>query len=125
MTNKVMMGFWRFMINVPSSIGKKKVLQAKEKFEKELGFMTAEHRLVHHFVVRELPYAGEPLAPAFVADKLGLALDRVNVILDDLEKHMTFLFRNSQGQVVWAYPVTVDITPHHLTFHTGEQLYAA
>jgi len=38
---------------------------------------------------------------------------------------MTFLFRNKEGEVVWAYPVTVDKTPHHLTFSTGEQLYAA
>ncbi|OGO41196.1 MAG: hypothetical protein A2Z04_05735 [Chloroflexi bacterium RBG_16_57_9] len=27
--------------------------------------------------------------------------------------------------VVWAYPVTVARTPHHLTFSTGEQVYAA
>jgi hypothetical protein len=125
MKNKLMIGFWRCMLTVPSSLWKKRILQAKKKFETELGFMSAEHRLVHHFVVRQLPYVGKPLAPAFVADKLGLAIDRVNVILDDLEKHMTFLFRNRQGEVVWAYPVTVEATPHHLTFHTGEQLYAA
>jgi hypothetical protein len=49
----------------------------------------------------------------------------VNTILDDLEKKLTFLFRNEEGAVAWAYPVTVDKTPHHLTFSTGEQLYAA
>ena len=30
-----------------------------------------------------------------------------------------------QGAVTWAYPVTVDQTPHHLTFNTGEKIYAA
>jgi hypothetical protein len=49
----------------------------------------------------------------------------VNAILDELEKHMTFLFRDEQGAVAWAYPVTVDRTPHHVTFDTGEQVYAA
>ncbi len=47
------------------------------------------------------------------------------VVLDDLEKHMTFLFRNKGGEVTWAYPVTVDKTPNHLTFSSGEQIYAA
>jgi hypothetical protein len=49
----------------------------------------------------------------------------VNAILDDLEKHMTFLFRNQAGEVVWAYPVTVEKTPHRVTFDTGETIYAA
>ena len=60
-----------------------------------------------------------------IADKLNLPVDRVNIILEDLEKHLTFLFRNEQGAVAWAYPVTTDTTPHHVTFSTGEQLHAA
>ena len=38
---------------------------------------------------------------------------------------MTFLFRNSQGAVTWAYPVTVEPTPHRVAFSTGEEVYAA
>jgi len=49
----------------------------------------------------------------------------VNTILEDLERHMTFLFRNDDGAVIWAYPVTVDRTPHHVKLSTGEQVYAA
>jgi len=113
------------MVNVPSFLWKKQIFQAKKKFETELAFMSEEHRLVHHFVVKELPYVGKPLPPDFVANKLGLAIDRVNIILDDMEQHMTFIFRNSRKEVVWAYPVTVEITPHHLTFDSGEELYAA
>ena len=45
--------------------------------------------------------------------------------LDDLEKHMTFLFRDEQGAVEWAYPVTVAQTPHRLTFSSGERVNAA
>jgi hypothetical protein len=88
-------------------------------------FMTEEHRRVHHFVVRELPITGKPLTPEFIAGKLGLPHGRVVFLLSDLEKHKTFLFRNTQGAVTWAYPVTVDKTPHHLTFNSGEQVYAA
>lgn len=90
-----------------------------------LAFMTDEHHRVRNFVVRELPRVGAPLTPEFIAGALALSLARVKVILDELEKHMTFLFRNEAGAVAWAYPVTVDPTPHRITFGTGESLYAA
>jgi len=38
---------------------------------------------------------------------------------------MTYLYRNARGEVTWAYPVTVDHTPHRVTFSSGEQIYAA
>ena len=81
--------------------------------------------MIHHFVVRELPYIGKPLAPESIATRLELSADRVKDALDHLEKRMTFLYRNKNGEVVWAYPVTVEKTPHKITFSTGEQLYAA
>jgi hypothetical protein len=87
--------------------------------------MTEEHHRIRNFVVTELPRAGEPLSPEFIAQALKLPLDQVVGILDDLEKHMSFLFRNEQGAVEWAYPVTVDQTPHRMTFSTGERVNAA
>jgi hypothetical protein len=93
--------------------------------EAGLAFMTQEHHRVRNFAVRELPRIGSPLAPEFIAESLNLTVTRTKVILDELEKHMTFLFRNEQGAVAWAYPVTVDPTPHRTHFSTGESLYAA
>ena len=87
--------------------------------------MSEEHHLVRYFVVRELLRIGEPMQPEFISQKLKLPLARINAILDELEKNLLFLVRNEQGAVSWAYPVTVDNTPHELTFSTGEQLYAA
>jgi hypothetical protein len=87
--------------------------------------MSPEHHAVRNFAVTELPRAGQPLAPETIARRLDLPLEQVNAILADLEKHMTFLFRNEQGAVAWAYPVTVEPTPHRVTFSSGEKLYAA
>jgi hypothetical protein len=87
--------------------------------------MSEEHHLVRYFVVRELPHAGQPLQPEFISRELNLPLTQVNTILDELERNLFFLVRNEQGAVSWAYPVTVDQTPHELTFSTGERLYAA
>jgi len=125
MSKKLKLGLWRYIINVPPFLWEKQISKAKRRFETEYGFLSKEHHSVHHFVVRELPYVGKPLSPELIADKLGIPMDRVRTILDDLEKGMTFLFRNNNGEVVWAYPVTVDKTPHHVSFNTGEELYAA
>jgi hypothetical protein len=125
MKNTLMLGLWRYMIKVPPFLWEKQILGAKKKFEAELGFMTAEHRAVHHCAVRELPAAGRPLSPGSIAKMTDLPVDRVIALLEELEEHMTFLFRNAQGEVVWAYPVTVDRTPHRVTFNSGERLYAA
>jgi hypothetical protein len=60
-----------------------------------------------------------------IARGLGLPLGRVQEILDELERNMRFLYRGDGENVTWAYPVTIDRTPHHAAFSTGEQTYAA
>lgn len=125
MKNKLMMGFWKFIIDVPPFLWEKQIGKGKKKFAAHLAFMSPEHRRAHHYIVRELPYAGKPLSPEAIAHALNIPVERTVSILDDLESHMTFIFRNKEGAVVWAYPVTVEQTPHHVTFHTGEELHAA
>jgi hypothetical protein len=87
--------------------------------------MSEAHRQVRYFVVRELPRIGKPIPPELIARQLRLPLTQVNHILDDLEKNLFFLVRDERGAVSWAFPITVDATPHSLTFSAGEQLYAA
>jgi hypothetical protein len=118
--DNLLLGVWRYLLPVPRPIW-----QSQVRGDVELDFMSGEHHNVRDFVVLELPRVGRPLTPEFIAQELNLSLPRVAGILDDLEAHMTFLFRNEQGAVAWAYPVTADRTPHHVTFSTGEQIYAA
>jgi hypothetical protein len=125
MKNRIMLGLWRYIINVPPFLWKKQISTGKRKIEKIYGSIPDKYRTIHHFVVRELPYAGEPLTPELISKRLDLPDDVVKAALDYLEKHMTFLYRNESGNVVWAYPVTVAKTPHKITFSTGEKLYAA
>ena len=103
----------------------KRAEKSRKKIREELAFMTRDHRRVHHFIVREMPSHGRPMGPDLVVRELNLPMERVEAILQELEEHMTFLFRNDEGAVVWAYPVTVEETPHQLTFSTGEKIYAA
>ena len=125
MSDTLLRGFSRYMIPIPRMLWRMQVSRRGEKIGAGLGFMSKEHHRVRNFVVRELPGAGETLPPGFISEKLRLPVDRVEAILDELEKQMTFLYRDSRGSVVWAYPVTVETTPHHVTFTTGEQVFSA
>ena len=120
MDDNLLLGLWRYLLPVPRAIWQRQV-GGRARLE----FMTEAHHRIRNYVVSELPRAGKPLAPDLIAGTLNLPLPVVTGLLDDLEKHMTFLVRNAQGAVTWAYPVTVDRTPHQLTFSTGEQVCAA
>ena len=125
MSNKLMLGLWRYVLHVPPFIWQKQIEQGKKRFEKAYGKMPQDFREVHHFVVRGLPLLGKPLSKEYISGKLGLPIDRVRSALDYLESRMTYLYRNEAGEVIWAYPVTVEKTPHKIAFDTGERLYAA
>lgn len=87
--------------------------------------MSADHHRVRDFVVLELPRNGEVLRPEMIAESLDLSAKRTVAILDELEARMTFLYRNEEGDVSWAYPVTAEPTSHRVFFNSGEQIYAA
>jgi hypothetical protein len=120
MKENLLLGLWRCTLPIPSLIWRRQV-----RGDAQLDFMSEDHHRVRNFVVTELPRVAKPLSPEFIGRELSLPLTRVTGILDELERHMTFLFRNEEGAVAWAYPVTVDPTPHHVSFSTGERINAA
>ncbi len=120
MKDNLLLGISRYLLPIPRFVWQRQV-----RGEANLKFMSADHHRIRDYVVVQIPKAGRPLSPDHIAQALGLPPERVSAILDDLEKHMTFLFRNSQGDVEWAYPVTAACTPHHVAFSTGERIDAA
>lgn len=98
---------------------------APDHSKHRLSFMSEDHHRVRYFVVRELPTHGAPIEPEMISRALQLPLEQVGVILDQLEKNLVFLVRDEKGAVAWAFPVTVQPTPHRLEFSSGEQTYAA
>jgi hypothetical protein len=117
----LLMGVWNYVLPIPGPIWRSQLHEDPNR----LDFMSAQHHQVRDFVVTELPRLAAPITPERIARELDLPRARVVELLNDLEQHMVFLFRNEEGAVTWAYPVTVDQTPHHLTFSTGERLNAA
>ena len=125
MNNSLLLGFSRYILPIPRIIWQRVVSNSTSDTQNRLDFMTKDHHRVREYVVLELPKVNAPISPQQIAESLDLPSDRVNFLLDDLEKHMTFLYRNGEGAVTWAYPVTVDQTPHRVDFSSGEQIYAA
>ncbi len=125
MRNWLMFGVWRLIVRLPPALGRKRVGQLAERAREVVGGVSAQHRVVHHFVVRELPQFGTPMPPQHIAAGLDLPLPTVIEILADLEARKGFLIRNGDGDVLWAFPVTAEPTPHRIRFKSGETLYAA
>jgi hypothetical protein len=124
MTDRLLLGLGRHLIPIPRMLWRRMIEANGRKARASLEFMSQDHHRVRDFVVTELPRVGAPLTPETIAATLMLPVPRVTTLLDDLERHLTFLFRNDQGAVTWAYPVTVETTPHRARFRTGEEAYS-
>jgi hypothetical protein len=125
MNESLLLGLGRYLLPIPPLVWQRQVASGAEGNRAALAFMSANHHGVHDLAVVELPRVGAPLPPELFAEKLALPPARVTAILDELERHLTFVFRNAAGAVTWAYPVTVAPTPHRVTFSTGERINAA
>jgi hypothetical protein len=125
MPDKLYYGIWRYLLPLPARLWRAQLPHLGEPARQRLSFMTPEHHRLREYVVVEIARQGRPLSPGEIAAALSLPETRIVTLLDDLEKHMTFLFRNSQGEVAWAYPVTAACTPHRVTLDGGEHCYAA
>ena len=125
MDNTLLKGIWKYLLPVPPFMWQKAINKMAGKARARIRFMTPDHHAVRNFVVLELPRSGVPLSPQRIASELGFSIEHVFRILDDLETAKFFLFRNNAGEVVWAYPVTVQKTPHKAIFSSGEEIFAA
>lgn len=125
MTETILAGRGRQIIQIPRKQWEEDLARLPTHLETRLAFMTKEHHAVRYFVVKELPRFGKPMPAEFISEKLRLPIDQVERLLDEMEKSLFFLVRNDSGAVSWAFPVTVEPTPHRLLFSTGEETYAA
>ena len=125
MKDKLLLGLGRSMLPLPRLLWRSLLKAKSKKVGAGLGFMTEHHHRVRDHVVTELPRAGVPLPPDSIAEKLRLPVSRAQEILRELERNLKFLYRDERGRVAWAYPATVEETPHRVRFSTGERGYAA
>lgn len=115
----------RRMFRVPAAVWKRNIRSDARQSAARLDFMGPVHHQVRNYVVGELPRAGHPLNQDTIAAALGLEPSEIGEILDELEAHLTFLYRSDGHNVDWAYPVTKEQTPHKVTFDNGERFFGA
>lgn len=125
MDDTILLGQGREIIPISRVHWEGHLSKLPEHSQSRLAFMSPAHHHIRNFVVRQLPTTGSPISPAEIAESLELPVKQVEEMLDQLEKHLFFLVRDLHGGVTWAFPVTVEPTPHRLTFESGEQIYAA
>ena len=124
-SSHILMGIGREIRTVPNDAFVQSVKGLPTRMASRLAFMSPDHHVVRDFVVRELPRQERPLSPLQIARVTGLGLQKVSVILAELERNLFFLVRDSEGNVSWGFPVTTSQTPHRLTFSTGERTFGA
>jgi len=124
MKDRVLLGVGRYMIPIPRAVWQRLFAANARKVRASLGFMSRDHHRVRDLAVTELARGGAPLAPQVIAQRLDLRPERVSELLDEMEERLMFVVRNTAGEITWAYPVTVEQTPHHACFNTGEEAYS-
>ena len=125
MSETVLTGHGGKIVGRPQTLWERELGQVPEKLQARLAFMSDDHHRVRYYAVEQLARRGEPISPSRIAEDLDLPRARTAAILEELEKNLFFLVRNDNGDVSWAFPVTVEPTPHRLVFSTGERLFGA
>lgn len=125
MEEQILLGRDQKILEIPRAAWEQHLAQIPQHSRSRLNFMTESHQQIRNFVVKEMVNRQMPIEPEFISENLNMPLGRVESILEELESKLFFLVRNEQGAVAWAYPVTVETTPHKLIFASGEHLYGA
>jgi hypothetical protein len=125
MSGTILVGTGGEIRRVPDDAFIQSIKGLPARMTSRLAFMTSDHHVVRDFVVRKMPEKRRPISPREIANGTGLDFEKVSVLLSDLERNLFFLVRDPDGNVSWAFPVTTSITPHKLTFSTGENIFGA
>jgi hypothetical protein len=121
---RILLGVRRRIVPVPECLFRVAVKRDTGKLARR-AVLDADQRRVQHFAVREIPRRRQPIALETFASELDLPPEQVSLILDELERRMTFLCRRGGEEVVWAYPVTAELTDHQVRIDGGEAFSAA
>ena len=125
MQEKILVGRDKEILEIPLATWKQGLAHIPQHSQSRLSFMTDAHHQIRYFVVKEMVSTRKPIEPEYISEQLNMLLEMVKSILEELERNLFFLVRNDQGAVAWAYPVTVEVTPHKLVFSSGTHLYGA
>jgi hypothetical protein len=115
----------RVGIRVPGFLWRRLAAAAARRSRKHLAWFGEDHHRVRDLAVTEIAHTAAPVTTPQIAAATGLAPERVEALLVDLEDAARCICRRDDAGVTWAYPVTSAKTPHRVRFETGERFFAA
>ncbi len=122
---RMYMGIGKFLVPIPLVISNKGLEKGVSGARAKAELLSEEERSIHHFVVRKMVVASEPILAELISEELGISQEEIERIIDKLEGLKTFLYRSDGQGINWAYPLSLENTGHKMTASTGEQFFAA
>ena len=122
---RMYMGIGKFLVPIPLVISNKGLEKGVSGARAKAELLSEEERSIHHFVVRKMAVASEPISAASVSEELDIPLEAVEKAIYKLEVLKTFLYRSDGHGINWAYPLSLEDTGHKMIASTGEQFSAA
>jgi len=122
---KMLMGIGGFMISIPRVISEKGLQKGVAGAKAKAALLSAQERTIHHYIVKKMAIAQEPITAELVSEELSIPVDRVEKAIDKLEGMKTFLYRSDSKAINWAYPLSLENTGHEMSTSTGERFFAA
>ena len=83
---RVLLGYNKRMLPIPWFVFASLLKRGAGKTKTALGGLNDNQRLVHHFVVKNLPGYAKPMPPEYIAESLGIDQTAVMEVLDELER---------------------------------------
>ena len=123
--HKLFMGFRGLMVRIPPLLSERGARRGVKGARENAERLSDEERRIHHFIVLEMASAREPITAEMIAGELGIEKERVEAIVEKLEKLKTFLYRSDGRGIDWAYPLSLENTGFRLTAASGERFFAA
>ncbi len=123
--HRLYLGFRGFLMRIPPWIaakGSKKGAQGAKAIADRL---SKEERSVHHFIVRKMAVARDPITAGMIADELQIPEDQIHEMINKLENLKTYIYRSDGKGINWAYPISLENTGFRMTASSGEQFFAA
>ena len=123
--HKMYMGLRGFMIPIPKWLSARGLEKDEANARINSARLSNEERRVHHFIVKTMAVAEDPISAEAIASELQMPNDQVHEIIDKLENLKTYVYRSDGQGINWAYPFSLENTGFRMTASSGEKFFAA
>ena len=125
MNEKLLLGTGLALKTIPAASWRRFVAQAPIRSQNFQTKITQTHINIRNTVFEAMIRSGKTVPPQSISEILGLGLEEISQALTLLEQGLIFLSRMENGEINWAFPITVEKTPYRVQMETGKTIYAS